>query len=128
LKRDRPETLSPAQVLDAIPERNRSVRTEWREDQMVIWVEIRKRWWNRGVMRWLLPFRDEKGVGLDPLGQEVWSACDGRRSVEQIIEQFAAAHKLSFHEARLAVMQFIRSLTERRLLALIVPDESETER
>jgi hypothetical protein len=45
--------------------------------------------------------------------------CDGRRTVEAIIEEFAADHKLSFREAQLSVTQFLRQLTQRGLIAVV---------
>jgi hypothetical protein len=83
-------------------------------------VPIRRRFWLTGLA-WFLPFRKEKGIALDAVGSTVWVACDGRRRVEEIVEGFAARHQLRFHEARLSVGQFLRSLVERNLLVLAVP-------
>jgi hypothetical protein len=108
------------QMLDAIPTCNQAVRVEPRGDTVVLWVPIRRRFWLAGLS-WFLPFRKEKGVALDAVGSSVWSACDGRRRVEEIVEVFAERHQLRFHEARLSVSQFLRSLVERKLLVLAVP-------
>ena len=51
----------------------------------------------------------------------MWLACDGELRLEQIVEQFADRHQLKFHEARLCIVAFLRSLAERNLLALVVP-------
>ena len=118
-----PPELARAELLDTIPTRNAAVRTERRGKALILWIPIRRRWWTRGLFGWLLPFRKEKGIALDALGQEVRSACDGDRRVEEIIEDFADRHTLRFHEARSSVTQFLRSLVERRLVALVVPGE-----
>lgn len=106
-------------MLAAIPTRNAAVREETRGDALVLFVPLRKRWWMNGPVSWCLPLRDEKGVALDALGQEVWQACDGQRDLETIIEAFADRHRLGFHEARLTVMRFLRMLAQRNLLVLV---------
>ena len=113
--------LDQSQLLDAVPVHNHAVRAERRANALLLWVPIQRRRWMLGPLSWLLPFRDEKGIALDALGQEVWQACDGKRRLEEIIEQFAEHHQLRFHEARLSVLQFFRSLVERNLVALVVP-------
>jgi hypothetical protein len=119
-RRHEPE-LDQDQLLDAVPTHNRAVRSEQRGRALILWVPIRRRWWMQGLLGFLLPFRREKGIALDALGQEVWRACDGEQRLETIIETFAARHQIRFHEARSSVMQFLRSLVERRLVALVVP-------
>jgi hypothetical protein len=113
--------IDPSQLLDAIPTVNEAVRTEQRGETLVLFVPIRRRWWNSGPSGWLLPFRGERGIALDALGREVFDACDGHSTTEQIIELFAARHRLRFHEARLNVLSFLRSLMERNLVVFVLP-------
>jgi hypothetical protein len=115
------------QLLDAVPVCNRAVRVERHADSVLLWVPIRRRPWMRGPLAWLLPFRKEKGIALDVVGTEIWSACDGLCRVEDIIERFAERHKLRFHEARVSVSSFLKSLCERNLLVLAVPSASTGE-
>jgi len=70
-------------------------------------------------LRWLLPLSDARRVQLDALGASTLGLCDGRRSVEQIAERFAADNKLTFREAQLSVAPFIRMLYERGILAVV---------
>jgi len=118
------ERLSLEDLLDAIPVSNQAARVEDAGEGLVVYLPIRQRWWMKPPMSWALPCREERGVALDTLGAEVYRAVDGRRTVEQIVEVFAEAHRLRFHEARLAVMQFLRMLAERNIVALAVPDQS----
>ncbi len=108
-------------LLDAVPTPNAAVRAERRGDAVVLWVPLQRRWYNQGALRWLLPLRGEKGYALDRLGREVWEACDGDRTLERIVEDFARRHRVRFHEARVAVLTFLRTLVERRLVALVGP-------
>jgi hypothetical protein len=111
--------LGADEALDLVPVQNASVRVEEHGDACVLWVPIRRRWWMHGPLAWLLPFRSEKGIALDALGREVFSACDGEHRLEELVEAFARRHKLRFHEARLSVQSFIASLLERNLIVLI---------
>lgn len=111
-------------LLDARPAINSAVRAEQRGDALVLWVPIRRPWWLRGPLSWLLPWRPEKGIALDELGQEVWRECAGERRLEDVIESFAERHQIRFHEARLCVLAFLRSLVERNLVVLAIADES----
>lgn len=115
--------LDPACVLDAVPTPNVLVRGERRGTTLVLWRPRPRTWWS-GLAALLLPWRDQKGFALDALGEEVWSACDGERSFEHIIEAFAERHRLRFHEARVPVAQFVRVLVERDLLSLVTPEGS----
>jgi hypothetical protein len=46
--------------------------------------------------------------------------------VEEIVEAFAARHRLTFHEARLSVTAFLRQLTWRGLVVIAGrPKEAE---
>lgn len=113
--------IEPERLLDAVPTANRAVRIERRGQSVVLFVPIQPSFWTGPPFSWFLPFRKERGFALDALGQEVFSACDGRRTLEEIVEAFAARHRIRFHEARVSVTQFLRTLSERNLVALIVP-------
>jgi hypothetical protein len=117
--------MDPAVLLDAVPTPNGALRLEPRGSGLVVWVPIRKRWWMGPPIGWILPFRSEKGVELDSLGRQVFTACDGSRTTEQIVEEFAETHQLRFHEARLSVLSFLKSLVERNLVALVASQDHQ---
>jgi Coenzyme PQQ synthesis protein D (PqqD) len=121
VKRRRVVDIDPERLLDAVPTVNRAVRVEQNASGTVLFVPVKRTWWMR-LFALILPVRAEKGYALDALGLEVFEACDGTRNLERIIEEFAARHQVRFHEARLSVAQFMKSLTERGLVALAVFD------
>ncbi len=106
-------------LLDAVPMPNERVREERRGEKVLLWIPLKKRWFMGPPFSWILPFRSERAVVIDPLGQEVWERCDGRRQVEQIIDEFASSHRLRFHEARLSVELFLKQLTQRGAIAMV---------
>jgi hypothetical protein len=62
----------------------------------------------------------EKTFELDALGAYVWKQIDGR-SVEQLIEVFAATHRVNVREAEVSVTAFLHTLVRRNLVALVAP-------
>lgn len=69
-------------------------------------------------LSWVVPSPKTRTVRLDRLGAQVWDLCDGRRTVEAVVEEFARAHELTFHEARVAVAEYLRQLLRRGALAI----------
>jgi hypothetical protein len=49
--------------------------------------------------------------------------CDGKATVESIIDEFAARHRLSFHESRVAVTGYLKTLIRRGVLAIELSEE-----
>ena len=69
---------------------------------------------------WLIRPPKERLTVLDPVGAAIWRACDGRRTVEDIVKNFAIQHRLSFHESRVSVTGYIKALLQRGALAVAV--------
>lgn len=111
--------LDMAELLAMIPVPNTAVRPHRHGKTLILYVPYARPWWMK-AMGWIpgVHFRPEKGVALDGLGEEVWQACDGERTAEQIIEAFADRHSLRFQEARLSVMSFLQMLLQRNLIVL----------
>lgn len=121
-----PEKLDPSQMLDLVPAANAAARAEHHGRTLILYVPIQSRWWMRGPFAWLLPFRREKAVALDALGREVWEACNGERTIEQIAEAFGKRHRVRFHEAKQSVVAFLRSLVGRGVVVLVLQKPVET--
>jgi len=54
---------------------------------------------------------------LDPVGSFVWRAADGRRTVRELIWLLAAEYHLNRKDAEVALLEFLRQLSSRNLLA-----------
>ncbi|MFA9480410.1 PqqD family protein [Phycisphaerales bacterium AB-hyl4] len=119
----RPPRMTNEMLLDAIPVVNQAVKARQHGKAMELIVPLRQTWWMGPPLSWVFPFREERRIALDAVGQEVWRSCNGRRTTEQIIERFANKYNVRFHDARLAVTQFLRSLLERNLVALVLPEQ-----
>ena len=111
-------------LLDAVPLRNQEVTLEREGEGAVLRAPLRQRWWMKPPFGWFFPFRDSRGFGVDAYGMEVWEACDGNQTVKRICERFATTHAVSFGEARVAVYQFLQTLTKRELIVIQVAQDS----
>ncbi len=108
------------QLLTAVPYRNRAMEThELRDGGLVAEIPMRRPRWLVPPISWILPYSSHRRVQLDAPGVEVLDLCDGRRTVEEIVEKFAAGHKLTFREAQLSVTMFLKQLTQRGLVAIV---------
>lgn len=118
-----PAPASWRPMLAARPIRNIAARVEAGGDGgLHIAVRKENARWRRRPWKWFVPGRDERLILLDAMGREVWELCDGR-CVEAIVEEMSRRHRLSFHEARVAVTALLRELIRRGALAVVLPDE-----
>jgi hypothetical protein len=79
----------------------------------------------RAPWRWFVGVGAERRVVLDRVGAGVWGLCDGRRTVGEIVDVFAARHRLGFHESRTAVTPYLRELIRRGVLAIALPERPD---
>jgi len=116
-------------LLAAVPVRNQSVEcVRDTGEETVLRVPLRKRWYMRIPFSIFFPFRTHRAVALDRMGRTVWDACDGTKSTEEIIELFADRYRVSFHEARVSVLEFLKSLTRRGLIVMVAWTAKESGR
>lgn len=109
------------QMLDAVPLRNEAARElqDSANGGMVVAVPtVLKPWHRLPLVRWVVRVPEARELHLDPVGAAVWRACDGSRTVEDIILTFAVQYRLTFHESRVSVTTYLRSLIQRGALAV----------
>jgi hypothetical protein len=108
-----------ADQMSAIPCRNRAAAVERAGKGVLVSIPLAKKWWVRPPLTWIFPISSQRRVQLDETGAWVLEQCDGRCTVEEIVERLQEKHKLSFHEARVPVLQFMRMLCERGVVAMV---------
>lgn len=109
--------LDRASALSARPKRLPFLRRERTDGKLRVTVLVRPAGW----ARWLGGSGEvERTFALDAMGQEVYEACDGTCTVEQIARQFAGRHKVSIAEAESAVGMFLKTLMAKSLVAMVV--------
>ncbi len=106
-------------MLMGVPHRNAAATIQTGADGTVtVTVRLHRPRWLRPPLSWILKPAGHKTVALDPIGTNVWTWCDGRRTVEQVTDEFARRYGFTFHEARVAVTGFLRTLVQRGVLAM----------
>jgi uncharacterized membrane protein len=102
------------------PKRLPFLRQEETGGKLRVTVRLQRAGW----LRWLAGSGEvERTFALDALGREVYDTADGSRSVEAIVREFAARHKISVAEAESAVTAFLRTLMRKGLIAMLVEPE-----
>jgi hypothetical protein len=79
-------------------------------------IRVRPGKWHRILLR--LPEKISREYELDAYGAILVTLCNGRRSVEEIVEQFACEHRLDTHEAERAVVDYLRTLMRRGIVSM----------
>ena len=77
-----------------------------------------------GLLKTILrvPHVDKK-YHLDPIGSEILMACDGKKTVEKVVEKMAERYKFTFHEARLSVNGFLQTLMKAGAIVISLPED-----
>jgi len=114
------QVLTREQSFSAKPVRNENLRVS-RDDEgnVVITISRRKTWWADAVAR-VLRMPDEKKVALDEIGTAVWDLCDGKHTVQTIIDTFVGKYKLNRREAEVSMFAYFKELTERGFVGFVV--------
>ncbi len=101
--------------------KNESADTRTLGDQGVrITVRKKKAAFLVPPISWIIRTKQSHTVSLDHIGTQIWNWCDGKRTVEDVIDEFAKTYSLSFHEARVSVTGHLQQLVKRGVLAVAV--------
>ena len=115
-------------LLQAVPFANQAMEITRRPDgSTLVSVPIPRPWYLVPPLSWILPFSHQRRVEFDRLGSYVLEMCDGKRTVEAMIEKFADDHKLSFREAQLSVSDFLKKLLQRGIIAIVGSEKDADE-
>jgi len=122
MKRNRENKSDPpaaAEFLRSMPQVNKSLETARRDDGcLTVTIPVAQPRFRIPILSWFRPYVTHRRVELDELGTSVYEMCDGR-TVEKIVEAFAAAHKLTFREAQISVTTFLHQLSKRGIVFLV---------
>ncbi len=111
-----------AGMLNSRPVRNDAAEVNTTEKGLTITVDNKRPWFLFPPISWILRIPKKRSFALDDLGLSVWEWCDGETSVENIAERFAEKNELTFHEARVMVGSYLRLLSRRGAVVIVVTD------
>jgi hypothetical protein len=99
-------------------------RKDLQGGRVEVTVRLRRPTWLR-----MLGSSDEfdRTYGLDELGLEVYDTCDGRTTVQQMVQRFASAHRVSVPEAELSVTTFLKTLLVKGLVVIQIDRGTQAE-
>lgn len=123
MRRRRLPRLTPEQVLSSVPVRNEALRSEPMEGGgLRVYLQRSNKWWV-WVLAALFPIPRERIVELDAAGRQVWELCDGKNTLEDMIEVFRREHKLTRAEAEWSLRTYLRDLGKRGMVAFLVKED-----
>ncbi|MDP6152111.1 MAG: PqqD family protein [Phycisphaeraceae bacterium] len=115
-------------MLRTVPAHNQAAHaSDTQPGQSRIVVPRRRPNWLVPPVSWIIRPRPTRDVQLDRLGTRVWRLCNGHRTVENIIDAFAGEHRLTFHEARIAVTGHISDLARCGALVLVMHEQVDSD-
>ena len=102
--------------------RNLKVEAVWNSEhnRLTLRIPTRRPDWLVPPISWIVRPPAFRAIVLDPVGADFWTWCDGKTTVEQVVEKFAAKHNLTFHEARVSATNYLKELVRRGALAVTV--------
>lgn len=106
-------------ALQVVPVKNAHVRVQPLEedpDQLEVVVHLTYDNPFLKFFRYLFGARSTKTYVLDRIGTRVYRAIDGKKTFEQLCDEFAAREKLTFFEARALLGQYLQMLTQKGLV------------
>jgi len=101
------------------PVRNSAAAVGDEGDVKVVTVRQERPRWLVPPLSWIIRPRLKKTVRLEGLSLQIWQLCDGRRRMIELADEFAAENDLTFHEARVAVSDYLQRLVRRGLVAVV---------
>ena len=112
-------TVSRQASLAAVPVVNDGVTSAplGADGNLLLTVRVRR---GRGYLARFQPPVLEKRIKLDELGTFVYNQIDGKKSTLDIIEAFLTRYRTSRREAELSTVAFLKSLTERLAISIVV--------
>jgi len=71
---------------------------------------------------------DFRTLELDDVGSFIWRLADGSRTVRDLIWQLAVEHRLNRKDAEVALLEFLRQLSTRNLMAFAELPTQQTDK
>jgi len=114
------------EMLQLCPTRNPNLDWVDEEGKVVLLIrhELGKSWKSR-FLRLFVSLPEDRRVGLDAIGSDVWHLIDGKNTLGQIAKELAKKYKLSSREAELSLQQYFKELGRRGYIGFIKENDGK---
>ena len=123
----RPPNIGRENVMQSIPLRNTAIEWEMDDKNEVSLVipQKDKPWVKITSKIFMIP--DKRVVVLDDVGSFVWTLCDGKTSVENIVRRLCNKYSLTRKEAEVSLLTYMRQLGKRGFVGFAVSKDQYEE-
>ena len=123
MAKKRKKTIAPYgpwwPTMRARPVRNLAAEVSGEDGAPRVTVRQERPAWLAPPLSWVIRPRLRKSYRLEGMGLALWRQCDGSSRVIEIVERMAAEHRLTFHEARVVVSDYLERMVKRGLIAVV---------
>ena len=104
----------------------RNPRLEWEEVEGRVVLRVpRPDTLQVKIINIFFPVPEERKVILDPIGSDVWRACDGQTPISEVAKILGRNYKLGTREAELSLQQFFKEVGRRGYIGFATPRKEE---
>ena len=112
--------LTLEETLKARPIRNAAVKEKkWDDEETFLVIPRKNARWVR-ILSKIFYIPEEKKVYLDEIGAWVWQRCDGKTSVNKMIEGLSQEFKVDKKDAQTSLLKYLKKLGEKRLIGFVI--------
>ena len=117
--------LSKKKALKCVPEKNSLVKeTRLESGDLILSYPVAYKPFMARVRKLIGQDKDKtftRKIQLDALGVHVWALIDGKKTVKNLIDTFAADYQVHYKESEASVTLFLKSLGEKGLILIREP-------
>ncbi len=118
-------------MLNSRPARNNALDWEKTDDgEVQIKVTRQDDSWKVRLLSKMFYIPRQRKITLDELGTEVWSLCDGKNTVGQMIEALSEKYQLNRKEAEVSLLNYLKTLGQKRFVGFMLdkPERGEADK
>ena len=117
--RNKPKLTREA-MLNSRPARNDALKWEQNDDGEVQIRVTRQDNWKIRLLSRMFYIPKERKITLDELGTEVWTLCNGKNTVAEMIEALSVKYQLNRKEAEVSLLNYLKTLGQKRFVGFVL--------
>ncbi|RLF13904.1 MAG: hypothetical protein DRJ66_07015 [Thermoprotei archaeon] len=89
---------------------------------VAIMLKMKQTFWAKFIS-FFADLPETKKLVLDKMGSRIWEMCDGKHTVQDLIDMLVREYKLRRREAEVSLIEYLKRLIKRGLIVLLPPEE-----